>query len=111
MIFWRYELLVTSAEIEFAMTDDFNPAPLGADWLRLATEWYQQGLIPRSSWLRLLKQNEMLESEYNDERGQEEITEDLELIMQKQNEQYSKQLKAQQEIQAVQQKAKENSNG
>jgi hypothetical protein len=50
--------------------------PVGDEWLRLATEWYQAGLIPRSAWLSLLKHNEMLAPDYDDEEGQKEINED-----------------------------------
>jgi hypothetical protein len=81
MIEWRYGLKITSAEIEFSMSSDFNPLPLGDAWLRLATEWYQEGLIPRSAWLALLKHNDMLSADYNDEEGQKEITENLELLL------------------------------
>jgi hypothetical protein len=76
MVNWRYDLDLTSADVEFRLSDDFNPTPLGADWLRLATEWYQAGLIPRSVWVNLLKQNELLEPDYEDEKGKQEITQD-----------------------------------
>ena len=97
MINWRYGLALNASDIELTLSDDFNPAPLGADWLRLATEWYQQGLIPRSIWLRLLKQNELIDSDYDDKVAQEEINKD-ELIITPidQNEQYLQQLEAQQ---------------
>jgi hypothetical protein len=78
----RYNLELKATDIELTLSEDFNPAPLGADWLRLATEWYQQGLIPRSVWLRLLKQNEMVETDYDDEKGQEEILEDESVMSQ-----------------------------
>lgn len=76
MVNWRYDLDLTSADVEFRLSDDFNPTPLGADWLRLATEWYQSGLIPRSIWINLLKQNELVEPDYDDEMGKQEITQD-----------------------------------
>ena len=76
MVNWRYDLQIADSDVEFSLSDDFNPTPLGADWLRLATEWYQQGLIPRSIWLLMLKQNDMLDSDYNDEDGQKEINAD-----------------------------------
>jgi hypothetical protein len=82
MINWRYNLQLTSAEVEFTLTSDFNPVPLGSDWLRLATEWYQGGLIPRSVWLQLLKQNDMVEPEYDDEAALAEITADQALMPQ-----------------------------
>ena len=77
MLNWKFALDLTASDIDFSLSADFNPTPLGADWLRLATEWYQQGLIPRSVWLLLLKQNDILDSDYNDEEGQTEISEDI----------------------------------
>ena len=76
MINWRYDLNITVADVNFSLSADFNPIPLGADWLRLATEWYQQGLIPRSVWLQILKQNDIVSPDYDDTEGQEEITAD-----------------------------------
>jgi hypothetical protein len=76
MLNWRYDLQLKNSDIFFELSADFNPAPLGADWLRLATEWYQGGLIPRSTWLQMLTQNDMLSPDYDDEAGQEEITQD-----------------------------------
>ena len=71
---------IAPADIEFSLSADFNPTPLGADWLRLATEWYQQGLIPRSIWLQILKQNDIVPPDYNDEDGKEEISQDETVI-------------------------------
>jgi len=73
---WRYDKEYTAADVQFTLSADFNPAPLGADWLRLVTEWYQQGLIPRSVFLQIAKQNDILPPEYDDEDGQAEINED-----------------------------------
>ncbi|MDB4575339.1 DUF4055 domain-containing protein [bacterium] len=80
MLEWRYGEAVSVNDIEFTLSADFNPVPIGADWLRLATEWYQQGLIPRNVWLMLLKQNDMVPADYDDEEGIQEINDD-ELIM------------------------------
>lgn len=76
MVNWRYDTDIQASDVEFRLSDDFNPTPLGADWLRLATEWYEAGLIPRRVWISLLKQNELLEPDYDDTKGQVEITED-----------------------------------
>jgi hypothetical protein len=89
MINWRYNLQLECTEIEFTLTSDFNPVPLGSDWLRLATEWYQGGLIPRSVWLQLLKQNDMVEPEYDDEAAKQEITADQLLMPQQPNDAYA----------------------
>lgn len=81
MINWRYDLELAVGDIEFSLSSDFTPVSAGPDWLRLATEWYQQGLIPRSAWLVLLKQNDVLPPDYDDEIGRQEITTDIELTM------------------------------
>jgi hypothetical protein len=85
LINWRYDLDIDADEIKFKLSEDFDPAPLGADWLRLATEWYQAGLIPRDLWLLMLKQNDMIPPEYDDEDGKKQINED-ELVIPKQAE-------------------------
>lgn len=76
MINWRYDLQLKPSDVIFTLSADFNPTPLGADWLRLATEWYQSGLIPRTAWLLILKQNDMLDPEYDDKKGVLEINSD-----------------------------------
>jgi hypothetical protein len=76
MLNWRYDLELTGSDIDFTLSADFNPSPLGADWLRLVTEWYQQGLLPRSVWLQILKQNDIVPSEYDDENAIQEINGD-----------------------------------
>lgn len=76
MINWRFNLGLNVNDIKFSLSADFNPIPLGADWIRLATEWYQQGLIPRSVWLDLLKQNDLISPEYSDEEAIKEINND-----------------------------------
>jgi hypothetical protein len=76
MLRWRYDIEFFDDEVSFTLSEDFDHTPLGADWLRLATEWYQQSLIPRSAWLEILKRNDMLKSEYNDEDGIKEINEE-----------------------------------
>jgi hypothetical protein len=80
MLNWRYGTKYTASDIQFSMSADFNPAPLGDMWLRLITEWYQSGLIPRSIWLQILKSNDIVPPEYDDEEGQTEITQDESVI-------------------------------
>ena len=80
MLNWRYDLDLSITDVEFTLSSDFTPSQGGPDWLRLATEWYQQGLIPRSVWLILLKQNDILPPDYNDEEGRKEITDDMALM-------------------------------
>lgn len=86
MINWRYGSQLRAADVDFSLSADFNPTPLGEGWLRLATEWYQQGLIPRSIWLLLLRHNDMLPPDYDDDEGRAEITEDLDAAEERANE-------------------------
>lgn len=97
MIEWRFGVEVPETDIKFSMSADFDPAPVGEGWLRLATEWYQQGLIPRSVWLVILKTNDMLPPDYDDEAGRDEITADQEIQAASDRSSYSADLAAQQE--------------
>ena len=80
MINWRYDLGLTVDDLDFSLSQDFAPTQVGEGWLRLATEWYEGGKIPRSTWLQILKSNDILPPEYNDELGREEINNDALLI-------------------------------
>lgn len=74
MLNWRYDTKYTSSDVEFQMSADFNPTPLGADWLRLVTEWYEAGHLPRTIWLEICKTNDLIPPDYDDIKGQQEIT-------------------------------------
>jgi hypothetical protein len=76
MVNWRYDLTLRTADVCFELSADFNPAPLGADWLRLATEWYEKKLLPRSAWLQMIKSNDMLAPDYDDAAGRTEMLTD-----------------------------------
>ena len=76
MLNWKYGTEYRDSDIQFSLSADFNPAPIGADWMRLVTDWYQQGLIPRSTFLAIAKQNDIIPVDYDDERGLEEISKD-----------------------------------
>jgi hypothetical protein len=80
MINWRYDLDIDSSDVDFTLSSDFIATQKGADWLRLATEWYQSGLIPRNDWLFLLQQNDMLRPDYDDDDGQAEIDQDENVV-------------------------------
>jgi len=80
MLNWKYGTDYKIDDIKFNLTPDLNPAPIGADWLRLVTEWYQTGLIPRSTFLDIAKANDIIDSDYDDNKGQDEINKD-DLIM------------------------------
>jgi len=76
MLKWKYNVDILPTDINFTLSADFNPTPVGADWMRLVTEWYQQGIIPRSTFISIAKFNDVLPSEYNDEDGVAEIQSD-----------------------------------
>jgi hypothetical protein len=76
MVNWYEGTAYTGKDIKFKLNDDFSVLPLGMDYLKLATEWYERGLIPRSIWLNIIEENEMIPPTYNDEEGQEEINSD-----------------------------------
>ena len=76
MMNWRYDTDYNINDITFTLTPDLNPAPLGSDWLRLVTEWYQNGIIPRSTFLDIAKSNDILPTDYDDASGIGEIKDD-----------------------------------
>lgn len=76
MINWRYNTNYTVHDIKFCLSTDFNPAPLGADYLRLVSEWYQAGIIPRTVFLDICKKNDIIAPDYDDGSGKEEIEQD-----------------------------------
>lgn len=76
MLNWRYNLEYEPSDIQFQMSQDFSPVPTGADYMRLVTEWYQGGIIPRSIFLDVIKQNDLIPDDYNDEEGLAEIEQD-----------------------------------
>ena len=63
-------------DVEFSLSADFNPVPLGSDWMRLVTDWYQGGLIPRALWLEIAKANDVVPSDYDDDAGRKSIEAD-----------------------------------
>ena len=66
----------TSNEIEFQMSSDFSPMVGGEGAMRLVSEWYQSGLIGRSTFVNIAKYNDFLPADYNDEDAIEEIQTD-----------------------------------
>ena len=76
MINWRYDMDISEEDVIFNLSPDFNPAPLGEEWLRLVTEWYDTGKIPRSTFLQILKSNDIIPSDYNDDDARQEIEQD-----------------------------------
>ena len=90
LINWRYDLNITEQDIRFNLSSDFNASPRGADWMRLITEWYQGGLIPRSTFLEVAKNNDAIPTDYDDAKGNDEISQDERIISPR--EQYQQEL-------------------
>lgn len=76
MLQWKYGDDKDMDGLEFNLSSDFNPAPLGSEWAKLATDWYTQRLIPRSVWLSIAKQHDIIPNDYDDDEGQVEINQD-----------------------------------
>ena len=70
MVNWRYRKDYKPDDVKFSLQNDFTNYIQGEGWLRLATEWYENGHIPRSVWIQLLRQNNILPDDYNDDEAQ-----------------------------------------
>ena len=73
-------LIYSLWNIRFNLSSDFNASPRGSDWMRLITEWYQNGLIPRSTFLEVAKNNDAIPTDYDDTKGNDEISQDNRII-------------------------------
>ena len=71
---------IKETDIRFNLSADFNATPRGADWMRLITEWYQNGLIPRTTFLEVAKNNDAIPTDYDDTKGEDEISNDARII-------------------------------
>jgi len=76
MLNWRYGTDYTGRDIEFQMSSDFSPMVGGEGAMRLVSEWYQQGLIPRTVFVSIAKFNDFLPADYNDDDAVAEIQTD-----------------------------------
>ena len=76
MLRWKYGPDTDVSEVYFTLSADFNPSPIGAEWLKLTTEWYEAKLIPRSLFIEIAKNHDLIPPDYNDEEGVQEIGQD-----------------------------------
>lgn len=76
MINWRYNLDIADKDVTFNLSEDFQPSAIGEVWLKLVTEWYQEKLVPRSIFLNVLRKNDILPQDYDDDEGVKEINAD-----------------------------------
>jgi hypothetical protein len=76
MINWKYNLDINSNDVTFQMSSDFSPMVGGEAAMRLVSEWYQAGIIPRSVFVNIAKYNDFLPADYDDEEATSEIQTD-----------------------------------
>lgn len=76
MINWAYNTDYNAEDIEFEMSTDFAPMVGGEGAMRLVSEWYQSGVISRSTFINIAKYNDFLPADYDDEIAIEEIQTD-----------------------------------
>ena len=80
MIHWRTGIIVEESNIRFNLSSDFARASTPTEVVRLISEWYQGGLIPRSLFIEIMKANDIIPSDYRDEGAVNEIEQD-DLVM------------------------------
>jgi hypothetical protein len=76
MINWKYNLDISESDIRFNLSSDFNRLSTNAETTRLISEWYTGGLIPRSLFIEIMKNNDILPSDYSDTDANNEIESD-----------------------------------
>lgn len=76
MLNWKYNTEYTATDIEFEMSSDFAPMVGGEGAMRLVSEWYQTGIISRSTFINIAKYNDFLPADYDDEEAVTEIQTD-----------------------------------
>ena len=76
MINRRYSHDIDQSDVTFTLCSDFDTVPLGVEWIRLIGEYYEKNLLPRSAWLELLKANDLLSHDYDDDTATEEMNND-----------------------------------
>ena len=76
MVNWRYNTEIDSSDIRFNLSSDFNKLTTNTETTRLISEWYTGGLIPRSVFVEIMKNNDILPSDYNDNDSMNEIQSD-----------------------------------
>ena len=76
MLNWKYNTDYKSSDVEFEMSSDFAPMVGGEGAMRLVSDWYQSGIISRSTFVNIAKYNDFLPADYSDEEAIEEIQTD-----------------------------------
>jgi hypothetical protein len=76
MLWWRYEFDVSPSDVDYSLSADFSPVAGGEGSMRLVTEWYQNGIIPRTTFLAIARFNDFIPADYDDEKALSEIEAD-----------------------------------
>jgi hypothetical protein len=76
MLWWRYEFDVSPSDIDYALSADFSPVAGGEGAMRLVTEWYEKGIIPRTTFLAIARFNDFIPADYDDRAALTEIESD-----------------------------------
>ncbi|MGI9549121.1 MAG: DUF4055 domain-containing protein [Bdellovibrionales bacterium] len=80
MLYWKYGVFLNDSDLVFNLSSDFNKLQTSTETIRLISEWYQSGIIPRSLFVEIMKNNDILPNQYNDDKAVNEIEED-DLVM------------------------------
>lgn len=76
MLNWKYNTEFSADDLEFQMSSDFSPMVGGEGAMRLVSEWYQSGIINRTTFINIAKYNDFLPADFNDEDAIVEIETD-----------------------------------
>ena len=71
---WRYGSGV--GPVKASLSPDLTSSGLGGDEMRLVTEWYMAGILPRSTWVSMAKANDFLPADYDDSDAADKIAAD-----------------------------------
>ena len=80
MLRWKTGMEIPASEVRYNLSSDFNKLTTSTETIRLISEWYQSGIIPRTLFVEIMKNNDVLPSDYEDLSAVEEINSD-ELVM------------------------------
>ena len=82
MLEWRYNVELNPEDVRFSLSSDFSPVPIGHEWIRLVSDLYTGGVLPKSILLETLKVNDIIPSDYNDTDSEAEILADPNVVTQ-----------------------------
>ncbi|AEI71210.1 hypothetical protein [EBPR siphovirus 1] len=69
MVHWYTGKEPALEDVKFSLSADYLSSDRDANALRLVTEWYENGHIPRDVWVTMLRENNFLPDGYDDAEG------------------------------------------